>query len=126
MITNLNPIEIEEKIKSVTDYLGYPVDKGIFRSVVILNSLGFTTNQSCEGHFNRYNTYPWIDIKFKTKTQKEKESALIMAKLIFQNLNEFYKKRNNCAYDESIFLRKIFESDKEFTIRISQKSKRKF
>ena len=53
-----NPKDIEEKIKNVTDGLGMPLDEGVFRSVVILNSLGLKTRQSCEGHVDRYSTSP--------------------------------------------------------------------
>jgi len=47
--------------------LKHPIDKGIFRSIVILNSIGYETNGSCEVHEELYNSNPYIDITFQTE-----------------------------------------------------------
>ncbi len=41
-----------EEVDSWTDGLGYPIDQGIKDTVIVLNILGFTTRQSCEGHYS--------------------------------------------------------------------------
>ena len=49
-----DPIKIKEKLSTTTDLLGLPIDKGIFSSIVILNSIGFYTTGSCEGHLSNH------------------------------------------------------------------------
>jgi len=48
-----NPKEVEKEFKRMADNLGFGIDQNIFRSVIILNSLGYKTRQSCEGHLDR-------------------------------------------------------------------------
>lgn len=52
-----------EEVDSWTDGLGYPIDQGIKDTVIVLNILGFTTCQSCEGHLDHGDANPWIDFK---------------------------------------------------------------
>jgi len=67
-----------EKSKFLTDFeipsyeeiinkLGYPVEKGIANLVWILNSMGITTRQSCEGHPDRSVGNPRPNIEFTEK-----------------------------------------------------------
>src|ERR1700685_3524831 len=43
--------EMEKEVDSWTDALGLGIDGGIKKTVIVLNLLGFKTQQSCEGHF---------------------------------------------------------------------------
>lgn len=47
------------------DGLGYPLDEGIKETVIVLNLLGFETAQSCEGHQNWGQPFPWVYFKYK-------------------------------------------------------------
>ncbi len=40
----------KKQLLETTDKLGVPIESGIFDTVLYLNSLGFPTTQSCEGH----------------------------------------------------------------------------
>lgn len=102
----LNPKEVEAKFKNITDSVGMGIDKNIFRSVVILNSLGYETRQSCEGHAGRYSTKPWIEIQWKKENTEEylKESLKFFYENLFQDLKEFYQNRKNIPYDQQIIL----------------------
>ena len=53
-ITDLGIPSYEE----IVNKLGYPVEKGIVNLVWVLNSMGITTRQSCEGHPTRSNKNP--------------------------------------------------------------------
>ncbi len=50
------------RVSQFRDKLGCEVDPGIFETVVLLNLLGFTTQQSCEGHLDHGAPYPWVTI----------------------------------------------------------------
>jgi len=100
-----NPNEVRNQIERTTDRLGMPVDKGILRSVVILNSLGFNTSGSCEGHEERYNTSPWVDLKFSDADSIESAKEIFFATL-FKDLEEFYKNRK-VSHEIKIIFREI-------------------
>ncbi len=51
-----------ERVSTLTDKLGTPIDPGIFETVVALNLLGLHTLQSCEGHLDHGCPYPWVTI----------------------------------------------------------------
>lgn len=62
-------------VESWTDALGMPIDPKIKETVIVLNLLGFKTSQSCEGHIDWGNPYPWIsfsagDSEIKLLAQK--------------------------------------------------------
>lgn len=57
--------KLGKELKLVLDGTGFPIDKHIFESVRVLNTIGIQTSQSCHGHIERGNSYPWIEIKFK-------------------------------------------------------------
>jgi hypothetical protein len=48
------------EVSSWGDALGLGIDAGIKDTVIVLNLLGFTTQQSCEGHLNHGRPYPWV------------------------------------------------------------------
>lgn len=100
-----DPIKIKEKISKTTDLLGHPIDKGILRSVVILNSLGFITSASCEGHEEEYNSNPFIDIIFQTDpSENVEECKKLFFETLYKDLEEFYKNRE-IAHDNKISFR---------------------
>jgi len=72
------------------------IDDGIFRSIVILNSLGFTTTGSCSGHLEREKTSPWIQFSFKDDSNSNdlKSGQEIFLNTLFHDLEDFYKERN--------------------------------
>jgi hypothetical protein len=116
----LNPKEVEAKFKNVADSVGMGIDKNIFRSVVILNSLGYETRQSCEGHINRYSTKPWIEVQWVKENSEEylQKSLKFFHENLFQDLKEFYQNRKNIPYDQQIIL-EIMGSG-QLRVRLSQ------
>jgi hypothetical protein len=50
------------QLAQATDALGRGIDSGIFETVVILQLLGFTTEQSCEGHMDHGKCAPWVTL----------------------------------------------------------------
>ena len=123
MIKITNPNEVAKKLVKAVDKLGFPIDEGIFRSVVILNSLGYKTDGSCEGHSDRYNTYPWIDIIWNEEITPEyyNSSLNFFYKYLFQDLKEFYENRKVPDNQSLIFTK--FDS-KKVSIRLSSKGNR--
>ena len=52
-------------VDRVTDRLGKRVDPGIRETVIVLNLLGLSTRQSCEGHVSlagHGHAAPWVDL----------------------------------------------------------------
>lgn len=82
------------------------IDKNIFRSVVILNALGYETRQSCEGHLNRYSTMPWIEIQWIEEDSNEyfQRSLKFFYENLFQDLKEYYQNKKYVPYDQQIIL----------------------
>lgn len=66
------------KVNTYRDGLGLRVDKGIKKTVALLNLLGHTTSASCEGHVEVHHgtLSPWVDIDFGKKNRKQKELKL--------------------------------------------------
>lgn len=90
---------IREDVTSLIDKLGKPVDDGIVETVTALQSLGFPTSASCEGHFEHGCPYPWIDVEVpdsseKPKTIDEKEDLerkrLQLEQRLLDLLEDFY------------------------------------
>ncbi len=50
------------QVESLEDALGKRLDEGIKEPVVALRAFGIPTNQSCEGHLDHGNPYPWVQI----------------------------------------------------------------
>jgi len=90
-----DPQKVSERLKKTTDKLGMPIDKGIFRSVVILNSLGFETTGSCEGHIEEINKNPWIQISFHDEnTNDVKDGEKLFFDTLLKDIEDFYSKRD--------------------------------
>ena len=112
-----NPIEVQNIVKKITDSLGMPIDNKMIRPLVILNSLGFETSGSCEGHLDRYNTYPWIDIDFKNLGEGKKNNPQeILFKSLYRDLEDFYSQRNT-LHENKIVFRQIGAN--ELTVRLA-------
>jgi hypothetical protein len=90
-------------MQQVTDQLGKGIDPGIFESVVVLNALQFSTQQSCEGHVGRGRPAPWITFTspeavtlsrdaarlFAQGEQAEKTQGEVAAQLLYEQANHF-------------------------------------
>lgn len=57
--------KIDEKSKIITDRLGCKIDEGIRELIVLLNYNNIWTTQSCWGHKNWGEKFPWFDIDGK-------------------------------------------------------------
>lgn len=60
---------MEKEVDSWIDGMGMPIDPGIKKAVIVLNLLGFETQQSCEGHADRGLFDPWIRFASKGDDQ---------------------------------------------------------
>jgi hypothetical protein len=90
-------------MQQVTDRLGKGIDPGIFESVVVLNALHLSTQQSCEGHVGRGRPAPWITFTspeavtlsrdaarlFAQGEQTEKTQGEVAAQLLYDEANHF-------------------------------------
>src|SRR5215469_15931916 len=54
--------EMRLRVAGFRDNLNATVDEGIFETVVMLNLVGITTFQSCEGHLDHGCPYPWVTV----------------------------------------------------------------
>lgn len=52
--------EMAREVDTWADALGMPIDADIKDTIIVLNLLGFKTDQSCGGHFAWGRLYPWI------------------------------------------------------------------
>ncbi|MDP3769564.1 MAG: hypothetical protein U1A23_00585 [Candidatus Sungbacteria bacterium] len=52
-----------ERVARTVDGVGKRIDENIKEAVIALNMLNINTSASCEGHLDRGNAGPWIDIK---------------------------------------------------------------
>lgn len=91
------------RMQQITDQLGKEIDPGIFESVVVLNALQFSTQQSCEGHVGRGKPAPWITFTspeavalgrdaarlFAQGEQAEKTQEEAAAQLFYKQANHF-------------------------------------
>ena len=57
--------KIDKKSKIITDRLGCKIDDGIRELIVLLNYNNIGTTQSCWGHKNWGENFPWFDIDGK-------------------------------------------------------------
>lgn len=85
------------------DALEQGIDAQIKDTVVVLNLLGFKTEQSCEGHIGWGLSYPWISFN----TQDEKINALQdkrqnIGNLITKKESEIQKKNPNLSFGEAL------------------------
>ncbi len=75
--------KIDEKSKTITDGLGCKIDDGIRELIVLLNYNNIGTTQSCWGHKNWGEKFPWFDI--------HNDYFNIIEKIIFNLEIEFEK-----------------------------------
>lgn len=66
-------------MRQITDHLGLGIDPGIFKTVVVLNALGFHTQQSCEGHLDHGKPAPWITILSLDADMPRRKAARLFA-----------------------------------------------
>lgn len=62
------------QVDTWTDRLGMPIDPEIKETIIVLNLLGFTTQQSCEGHLDWGSSYPWVSFVDKSPETLEMEN----------------------------------------------------
>ena len=65
--------EMYTRVARMKDKLGKEVDPGIAETVVVLNLLGITTTQSCEGHLDHGTGAPWVDIEDTNASERSSE-----------------------------------------------------
>ena len=86
--------KIDEKSKIVTDGLGCKIDDGIRELIVLLNYNIIGTTQSCWGHKNWGEKFPWFDIK--NEYHKNIENIIFDLEIEFEKLGDdtirFYPK----------------------------------
>jgi len=78
--------EMAAEVDTWGDGLGYPIDAGIKETVIVLNLLGITTVQSCEGHLNRGRGTPWVSVKRHTPIGEDLEEQLYTMREEYQKL----------------------------------------
>lgn len=90
-----NPNDVEKELRNITDGLGMPMDEEMIRPCVILNSLGYKTRQSCQGHEEKYGSSPWIQIIWDEEISKEYYDRSLdeFFNTLFKDLEEFYKNK---------------------------------
>ncbi len=116
--------ELETQISEYADALGMPVDEGIKETVIALTALGFPTVQSCEGHSDRGNPFPWVTIEYPDEPEENKfinedsekdytpeykewmKNNSVLQKKIDELIAEFNEKRTETA--EEVRLRNRF------------------
>jgi hypothetical protein len=105
--------EAVEAVEHITDKLEHPVDKGVRETVAALNIWEINTTGSCEGHDDRGELAPWIDIEAKEVAALDKElentndeevsrlitedierKNLVERRKVIDLLDEFYRDRH--------------------------------
>jgi hypothetical protein len=66
--------QVEAQVNEYRDGLGKRVDAGIKPAVIALNALGFETSGSCEGHLERGDAAPWVDVTVDGTDQKFRDT----------------------------------------------------
>lgn len=62
-----------EKVSSISDGLGMPVDLKVRRLVAVLRCLGFTTTGSCQGHMTRTTGGPYVMVGSQSGERLQKQ-----------------------------------------------------
>lgn len=108
--------EMVARVDKITDKLEKPVDEGIKETVIVLNLLGYTTVQSCEGHTERGVSGPWVDIVpggIETLIQRRHQ---MIARVV-----EARKQKQLEEEDIGHVLREIDEAAREPMIQLAEK-----
>jgi hypothetical protein len=98
--------EITDKVKKIKDGTSSPVDEGIKEAQTSFMALDFPVNESCEGHLDHGEPFPWIDINYPLpdewwedkKVREEMKDKIMSAhkewrEKIDKLLEEFYNNR---------------------------------
>jgi len=56
-------LEIEKEVTELEDKLGKKIDPGIRETLISIKAHGLPTSQSCEGHNDRGEALPWVQIE---------------------------------------------------------------
>lgn len=98
--------QIKQQLREI-DNLGGKIDEGIIDLVAILNSLGFPTRASCEGHVDhKFDCSPFVSIApICESTPKNKQDLKDQLKgnhkylpLIFDLLDEYYQENSDIVH----------------------------
>lgn len=79
---------LEKEVDTWTDALGMPIDPKIKDIVIVLNLLGFKTEQSCQGHIDHGRAYPWVAFLVENRENNEKIEIFDRIKLAEEKLEE--------------------------------------
>lgn len=94
--------KMEGQVNSWVDGQGKPIDSGVKKIVIVLNLLGFITEQSCEGHLDWGRPYPWI--RFATESDEVtalRNETIDIYKRIKEKESEIEKKYPNLSLREA-------------------------
>lgn len=95
--------EIASRVENIRDTIGEPVDAGIKDTVIAFIALGFPTDGSCEGHLEKGDFAPWVDIKVPLIAEQEEQAKKLFEEADNERMNnkpvsetdEIYKKAHN-------------------------------
>ncbi len=95
--------DMEKKVASWGDALGMGIDPKIKKAVIVLNLLGFETQQSCQGHMDWGLPYPWVSFNTITPEIQKLDSELQeVRRLIAQKEGELQKKYPTLSLGEAM------------------------
>lgn len=90
--------KMEQEVATWGDALGKGIDVRIKDTVIVLNLLGFKTEQSCEGHIDWGRPYPWVRIASRdSEINNLRKKALNIFTSIEQKESEIQKKYPNLS-----------------------------
>jgi hypothetical protein len=94
------------EVEKITDGLGKKVDSGIKETVVAFLVNGIKTNGSCEGHLDRGNHYPYIQIEHRLNSPEFKDEVTILSE---QGKTKGYQSLQNIPESDTEFNSKVIE-----------------
>lgn len=123
---------MEKEVATWVDACGLGIDPGIKKIVIVLNLLGFKTEQSCEGHIDWGRPYPWVRLTTNTpELESLNNEELILLKLINEKETDIQKKYPELTFGEALRkgetpeLKKLWQESRLFTEKIQKYSKLK-
>ncbi len=87
--------EFLNEFTGTTDACGIAIDKGILNVVIYLNLLGYTTDQSCDGH-----KYGFAFLTFKTPTETKEDLLSKSKSSIYWNTHNHARNIANKAVED--------------------------
>lgn len=107
--------EMEKEVDTWTDALGKGIDPGIKKTVIVLNLLGFVTQQSCEGHIDWGRPYPWVSITSEDKEIETLRNEIIkIVDDIKKKDDDLKKKYPNLSIREALFKEETQKLEEEY------------